>query len=274
MKMFSKKNSERVLPEIVLKRISIKNLKIAPYQRELKMAKVRKIVNNFNPDVVGTALVSFRDGDFWCLDANHRIKAMEMLGYKEVWCQILTGLTYREECERFNLLNTGRTQLTSNQVFHCRVEGRDKDALELVEMFNKYRFDYNKNTSIKAQNTIGAVSKFAKMQKNYGMDMVERVLRTLRNAWFGDADSLSSAIITGLSTFYSENPSADDMILVKALEQITPSVLITQATAYVKLNMLRPGRSDSACYHIAKIICQLYEEEISKTKKRARAVVS
>lgn len=272
MKMF-KKDSEKRLPEIVLKRISIANLKFAPYQRELKMAKVRKIASNFIPDVVGIALVSFRNGEFWCLDAQHRVKAMETLGYKEIWCQVITGLTYREECERFNLLNTGRTQLTSNQVFHCRVEGGDKDALELVEMFKKYRFDYNKSTSVKSKNIIGAVSKFAKMQKDYGLEMVERVLRTLRNTWFGDADSLSSAIITGLSTFYSENPSADDMILVKALEQITPSVLITQATAYVKLNMLRPGRSDSACYHIAKIITQVYEDELLKPKKKARMVV-
>lgn len=267
MRVFSKKEPEKVLPEIVLKRISISKLKFAPYQRELKMSKVRKIANNFIPDVVGVGLVSFRDGEFNCLDAQHRVKAMEMLGYKEIWCQVLTGLTYKEECERFNLLNTGRTQLTSNQVFHCLVEGGDKDALELVEMFKKYRFDYNKNTSVKSQNVIGAVSKFSKIQKNYGTDMVERVLRTLRNAWFGDSDSLSSAIITGLSTFYSETINVDDMVLVKALEQITPSALITQATAYVKLNMLRPGRADSACYHIAKIISQVYNEELNKPKR-------
>lgn len=271
MKMFSKKETEKRLPEIVLKRIPIANLRFAPYQRELKMAKVRKIANNFIPDVVGIALVSFRDGEFWCLDAQHRVKAMEMLGYKEIWCQVITGLSYKEECERFNLLNTGRTQLTSNQVFHCKVEGGDKNALALVDMFLKYRFDYNKSNGVKSQNVIGAVSKFEKMQKKYSMEMVERVLRTLRNTWYGDADSLSSAIITGLSTFYAENQEVDDMILIKSLEQITPNALITQATAYVKLNMLRPGRSDSACYHIAKIIGQLYEEELNKPTRGKRA---
>ena len=273
MKMFGKKQEEKRLPEIELKRIPIANLKFPAYQRELKIAKVRKIANNFVPDVVGIALVSFRNGDFNCLDAQHRVKAMEMLGYKEIWCQVVTGLSYIEECERFNLLNTGRTQLTANQVFHCRVEGKDKDTLELVEMFRKYRFDYNKDNGTKDDNLIGAVSKFVKMQKTFGMSRVEKVLRILRNAWYGDKNSLSSAIITGISTFLEENPTADEMTLTKALEKVMPNILIAQANNYVKCDMLRPGRADSACYHIAKEISYLYEAELNRLTRGRKAKV-
>lgn len=174
MRMF--KNAEvKRLPEPELKRIPIANLKFAPYQRELKQSKVNKIANNFIPDIVGIGLVSFRNGEFWCLDAQHRVKAMEKLGYTEIVCQLLTGLTYEEECRRFNILNTGRTQLTANQVFHCRVEEQDEAAIALVRMFHNHRFDYNKNSGVKADNLIGAVSKFVKMQKTHGDSMVERV---------------------------------------------------------------------------------------------------
>ena len=34
---------------------------------------------------------------------------------------------------------TGRTQLTTNQIFHGRVEEKDREALALVAMFKKYR---------------------------------------------------------------------------------------------------------------------------------------
>lgn len=268
MRIFKAKEDIKRLPEPELKRIPIANLKFAPYQRELKMSKVNKIANNFMPDIVGIGLVSFRNGDFWCLDAQHRVKAMEKNGYVEMLCQVLTGLTYEEECVRFNILNTGRTQLSANQIFHCRVESKEHQALSLVELFKKYRFDYNKNTGIKADNLIGAVSKFVKMQKAYGNTMVEKVLRVLRNAWYGDKNSLSSAIITGLSTFFAENPDVDEDILVKSLEKIVPSMLIAQANAYVKCDMLRPGRADSACYHIAKMITQCYETEVAKREKR------
>ena len=273
MKLFNKKETKR-LPEPELKRIPISKLKFGAYQRELKQSKVNKIANNFMPDVVGIALVSFRNGEFYCLDAQHRVMALDKLGYSDILCQVLTGLSYEEECLRFNILNTGRTQLTANQVFHCRVEAREETALALVDIFHKYRFEYNKNSGIKGDNTIGAVSKFVKMQKAYGDGMVEQVVRILRRAWYGDKNSLSSAIITGLSTFLAESFDVDENLLVKALEKIVPSMLIAQANAYVKCDMLRPGRADSACYHVAKMISQCYEDELFKQTKhrRARAV--
>ena len=232
------------------------------------------MVKNFVPDIMGVGLVSFRNGKFWGIDAQHRIEALKKMGYTEMLCQVLTGLTYEQECYRFVLLNTGRTQLTANQVFHGRVEEKDKDAMELVAMFKKYRFEYNKNNGTKDNNLIGAVSKFVKMQKTFGIERVETVLRILRNSWYGDKTSLSSAIITGLSTFLSETPCADEMILTKALEKVIPAMLIAQANNYVKCDMLRPGRADNACYHIAKTISYLYEDEVNRMTRGKRAKVA
>ena len=261
---FIKKEMQPKLPELELKKIPLNNSKFAEYQREVKPSKINKIVKNFVPDIMGVGLVSFRGGEFWGIDAQHRIEALKKLGYTEILCQVLTGLTYEQECYRFVLLNTGRTQLTANQVFHGRVEEKEKDAIALVEMFKKYRFEYNKNNGIKDDNLIGAVSKFVKIQKNFGLSRVEQILRILRNAWYGDKYSLSSAIISGLSTFLSENQNVDELILTKALEKILPNMLIAQANNYVKCDMLRPGRADSACYHVAKTISYLYEDEINK----------
>lgn len=270
---FVKKEMQPKLPELELKKIPLNNIKFAEYQREVKPSKINKIVKNFVPDIMGVGLVSFRGGEFWGIDAQHRIEALKKLGYTEILCQVLTGLTYEQECYRFVLLNTGRTQLTANQIFHGRVEEKDRDALELVAMFKKYRFDYNKNNGIKEDNLIGAVSKFVKIQKNFGMSRVEQILRILRNAWYGDKYSLSSAIITGLSTFLSENPYVDEFTLIKALEKILPNMLIAQANNYVKCDMLRPGRADSACYHIAKEISYLYEDELNRPARGRKARV-
>ena len=265
---FVKKEMQPKLPELELKKISLSNIKFAEYQREIKPSKINKIVKNFVPDIMGVGLVSFRGGEFWGIDAQHRIEALKKLGYTEILCQVLTGLTYEQECYRFVLLNTGRTQLTANQVFHGRVEEKDKDAIALVEMFKKYRFDYNKNNGIKEDNLIGAVSQSVKIQKNFGISRVEQILRILRNAWYGEKYSLSSAIISGLSTFLSEYPEVDEMILTKALEKVMPNMLIAQANNYVKCDMLRPGRADSACYHVAKTISYLYENEANKSTRK------
>lgn len=274
MKIFKEnKNGTKELGAPMIKLVPIEKIGYAPYQRTLNEGRVRKISNSFCPDVVGLPLVSFRGGKYWCIDAQHRIEALKRMGYKQVWCVLLTDLTYEEECLRFNIINTGRTQLSSNQVFHCRVEEREPTAIALVEMFAKYKYDYNKNFSIKDDNVIGAVSKFDRMLKKYGMSMVERVLKVLRKAWLGAKSSLSSNIITGLSTFFYEHPDADDDVLIEALERISPDELIMSASMFIKFGILRPGRDDSACYHIAKQISELYEERMSKPKRGKRVAI-
>ena len=275
--LFAKERKEveepKRLPEPDLKKIPIKNLKFADYQRKLKMSKVRKIINCFCPDIVGIALVSFRDGKFWCMDAQHRVMALKEMGYSEIWCQVLTGLSYEDECLRFNILNTGRTQLTANQVFHCRVEEKDAKAIELVNLFKRYGFAYNKNASVKDDNVIGAVSKFVKIQERYGNDMVERVLWILRYCWYGDKDSLSSSIITGLSTFFANRDDVKDDVLANVMSHISPKELEASAENFMKFGVLRLGRSDGTCYHIAKQINELYEAEINKPKRSRKAKV-
>ena len=90
MKLFNRTEEKRV-PEPMLKRIPIDSLKFAGYQRELKQSKVNKIAKNFMPDIVGIGLVSFRDGEFWCLDAQHRIEAMKNSVIKRLFVRFLRG---------------------------------------------------------------------------------------------------------------------------------------------------------------------------------------
>lgn len=275
MKLFKEKQAEsKKLPIPNIKCVPIDEIDLGLYQRELKPSKVRKMTDYFVPDVMGFPLLSFRNGKYFCMDGQHRIEALKRMGYKEVWCQITTDLLYEEECRRFNMLNTGRTQLNANQIFHCRVEEKELTAIELVKMFKKYKYTYNKNTSVKDDNVIGAVSKFDKMLKKYGINMVGRVLKVLRGAWLGDKESLTSSIITGLATFFNERPDVNDDILIDILGHISPNELIASASLFMKFGIMRPGRADSACYHIAKQINELYEEEINKPKRGRRAKVT
>ena len=51
-------------------------------------------------------------------------------------------------------------------------------------------------------------------------------------------------------------------------------ILIAQANNYVKCDMLRPGRADSACYHIAKGISYLYEDELNRLARGRKVKVA
>ncbi len=266
------KNEALRLPEPDEKYIFIENIKYAAYQRELNPKKVKQIVESFRPEIAGHPLISFRRGEFWCVDGQHILKALYELGYKEVKCRILTGLTYEEECLDFVVLNTGRTKLNANQIFHGRVEEKDANAIALVKAFNKYGFSYNKNSSNRQGNLIGTVTSFVSIQKDYGMSMVERVLKILRKSWFGEKGSLLMPIVNGVKTFLNEFPDCDDDILIATLEKINPDDLVSDAKDYNKRT--RVTRS-SVWYQVAKIIEEKYEEEVNKPRKgRKRAEVA
>lgn len=272
MKLFKEKTEElMVLPEPMLKRINISEIKLAPYQRELKLAKVKQIVKTFIPDIADYPLISFRRGNFYCVDGQHIIRALQEMGYKDVICRVLTGLTYEEECLRFVILNTGRTKLNANQIFHGKVEEKDPNAIALVNMFEKYGFSYNKNGSGRRENTIGTVSSFMHIQHTYGMGMVEHILGIIRTTWFGDADSLLAAMINGLKTFLYENKDCDNGILIKGLERFTPSDILEDAEDYKKRKRTRHARAGHTCSHVAKVIEQIYEDELNHPKRGRKA---
>lgn len=253
-----------------IKRIAIKDIKFAPYQRELSQSKVNKIVREFMPDIVDFPLISLRRGEFWCVDGQHIIKALEMLGFEYVTCRVINGLTYEEECLRFVILNTSRTRLTANQIFHGRVEEKDLQALDLVRVFKKYGYSYNKNCSGRGENLIGTVGSFVYMYNNYGLSMVERVLNILRKSWFGEAESLLASVVNGLKTFLNEYKDTDDDILIKALEKVSPKGLEETAKATRDGRKAYRVRAGSTCCHVAKIIQELYEEEKAASGRRKR----
>src|SRR5262245_22061000 len=56
--------------------ISIAKIKPAPAQREkLNESRVARILSQFNPDFLGTPIVSARRGVFYVVDGMHRIEA-------------------------------------------------------------------------------------------------------------------------------------------------------------------------------------------------------
>ena len=71
----------------------------------------------------------------------------------------------------------------------------------------------------------------------------------------------------------NEHPDIDDKILIDTLGHISPNELIASASLFMKFGILRPGRADGACYHIAKQINELYEAEINKPKRNRKAKV-
>lgn len=244
--------------------LNVDDLHLADYQRGLKKSRSKRMAEQYDPDIFGIVLVSYREGKYWIVDGQHRVECCRMRGIKTVLCQVLEGLTYEEEASKFYEVNNSRVRLTANHKFNARVERKDADALSIVRALNRYKFTYAKEMSDQGDNCVRAVGTLEKIYKESGYSGLCEVLEILRKAWNGDSKSLMAEIIRGLNTFVS-NYDYDKRFLIRALESNTPWGISNRAKGSVN-NLSRPDRG--VCFHIAKTIRDLYEDYAitSKTK--------
>ena len=87
------------------------------YQRELDQNRVKRIVANFNPDLVNPIKVSYRNGKYYVFDGQHTLAALKMRnGGKDlmVECKIYRGLSEADEAILFSEQNGISRQVATN----------------------------------------------------------------------------------------------------------------------------------------------------------------
>ena len=272
MALFAKKETEKVKAITpTFYPLDVDELYLAPYQRGLKKNRSRSYADRYDPDIFGIILVSFRGGKYYIIDGQHRVEAARMKGIKTVWCQVLTGLTYEQECDKFYKINNSRSALNANHKFNALVEQKEPTALEIVAALNRYGLSFSKEGNELLDNCVTAVGSLRKIYSNgekddgtTGYDTLCTVLSIVKRVWNGDRDSLRAEILKGIDTFL-RNYECDKEFLIKVLERIAPKGIIDRAKANTS-DISRPYRSDGTCFHIAKTIRDMYDELAHKTK--------
>lgn len=244
--------------------LEIAECKGRTYQRKLKSNRVRKIAEDLNMNVFGVVLISERDERCFIIDGQHRIEALKLRGITHVMCQILVGLTYEQEAREFERLNTERSSLTAIDKFNSAVESRDKDACKIVRILNKYGYSYPRQYYRTKDNVITSIGTIRDIHKDYGDEHLSKVLKVIRQSWNGNADSTSSSVLKGMSTFlYNYGEYVNEKILMESLEKITIEEVILQAVTFSK-SCIRAIRGDGYSYNVAKVIRDVYNAEAKK----------
>lgn len=100
--------NERVEREARLRWVPIAKMKVSPVaQRQLNQARVDRLAAEFDLEQLGTPTLSDRDGAFYIIDGQHRIAALEQIGWgdQQVQCWTYSGLTEQDEADKFDRLN-------------------------------------------------------------------------------------------------------------------------------------------------------------------------
>ena len=80
-------------------------IRVDDYQRVLRESNVKKIVSGFDPIGLQHLSISFRDGEYYVFDGQHRLEALKRLGIEEVECIIHYGMSYEDEAKAWDYFN-------------------------------------------------------------------------------------------------------------------------------------------------------------------------
>jgi hypothetical protein len=234
------------------------------YQRPHDEQRVRKIADNFDPDLLGVIMRA--DGTYAVMDGGHRIAAVTYLGWGDqlVPAQVFDGLTVQEEAHVFAQFNRERVRPDPLTLFRAQVLAGDerskaldrairKSGIHLVNRPNHFR-------------SIGIAITVAEAE---GVDVVQKTLTVMQDAW-GDnvADNpMHAKIFQGLALVIANSPKIDLKHLTKRVREYSTSSIQYKAEA-----LSGAGREFRGVHGVAKVIANLYNVRLRATNRLPETV--
>lgn len=200
-----------------LKWVPLADVKVNPLaQRELNPARVAKLVNEFDPEQLGSPTVNHRDNHYWVIDGQHRIEALkEWLGdweKQQVQCWTYEGLTEEQEADVFLKLND-TLAVHAFAKFRVGVQAGRSEETEVDRIVRQCMLRVSQD---KGDGAIAAVGTLMRVYRRSGPQSLARTLLIIRDA-YGDS-GLEAAVIDGIGLLCQRyNGELDDARLVERL---------------------------------------------------------
>lgn len=232
-------------------------------QRKLSPSRARRIAKEFNPLIVGTLLVSKRaDGKQVVIDGQHRLSAINELGYSEmlVQCEVHEGLTIEDEAALFNGRNDAQKPGPFDR-FDKGVLSKDETCLRIKDVLSAHGLRVVRGRTV---NGVCAVNALVQID-GYGNDVLTRTLAVARSAWPMDLDSTEGNVLKAIALVINKYPeTVNDSRLVEKLTKTIgkPSHLLGVAKS-------RSTIGSSKAQIMAEEIIAAYNQRLSSKTKLA-----
>lgn len=220
--------NEKVDPQVV--RLPIKLLKVDKYQKKLRSKVINKIVNNFDPVVLGLIHVSLRDdGSYWIFDGQNRTEALKKIGFEYADCLVFTGLTYQQEAKAFNA-HQNSSKPTKVEEHRARVEAEDILSLEIEDVLHSMGLEFSNATSKTRMKTVTTVYE---IYDGLGKDGLIELLNVMCKSFGNEDKPFVANVMRGLNDVMKEYGSkVNDKWLIKQLSKITTNDLNLRANGF------------------------------------------
>lgn len=220
-------------------------------QREMKIHRVDYLVANFDLDYFGAPVVSWRKGNYYILDGQHRVEAIKQwLGagweIQKIECRVYQGLTEIEEADMFDRLNDA-LNVSSFDKFRVRVTAGREVESSIDKIVRSEKLVISRD---KVPGAVSAVGTLVRVYTRSDGETLQRALRIIRDA-FGDS-GFEAQVIDGIGHLCQRyNGSLDEAVAVARLSETRGGVkgLLGKATVLHK----QTGNARSICVAAAAV---------------------
>ncbi len=205
------------------------------YQRKPLDKKIKRIVKNFDPNLLGVITCSMReDNSLAIIDGSHRYHAMIAMGMTKTSVNALVyfGLSIEDEAYIFALTNKEHTKPTPSQIFKAGIVSGDSIVVGINSIIEKVGADISEGPG---KNKVRAVSTLRKVYNNAGADVLTKTLETLRDAFPNDNESFHGQLVSAIGCIYHRyGKIVDQKRLTQQLSRMgSPALIIAQAQAMI-----------------------------------------
>jgi hypothetical protein len=221
------------------------------YQRQIREHLVRKIIHDFDADLLGL-LVVVRDGDgsLWILDGQHRWLALVELGHRTALCEVLHEVPLARQARIFSERNTRRLAPHPRDAFRADHAANEPDVVAIVRILQRHGYQPPFGTSKASARRFVCVGA---LREVHGWGLLERTLALIAEAWPDDDLATQAPILTGLGATLRLNPGVPIRDLARRLNRHTANEV---------LRLARGGHANSRerrlWVHVAGVVVELY----------------
>jgi hypothetical protein len=230
------------------------------YQRYLSESHIKKLLEKFDPGLLGTLVVSKRKDGYYVIDGQHRLYVMRKKSIDKASCNVYYGLTSMQEARLFVAFNSNRKKLSPSDIFKGRIESGDPVALDIKNTVENCGLILGINKH-NATNTIVALTALENIYRQLGKSGLRRVLNLIKSTWNGDPDSFDHHMLNGMKIFvHKAGDLFTDSEFISKLRK-TPVIKILQDGKF-----LSNGVSTATYSYYAQAILKYYNANRSSKR--------
>lgn len=253
--------------------IPVKNLSVVwtQSQRPYSPKWAKEIADNLDPDMFDPIIVTKPNGVgiYHIVEGQHRRHALEMYaakqnpsgngGDEQAPCRIVDEADPARAAEIWLGINGGRKAVKPIHGFKVAVVAKREPEVTINEVVLKNGFHIEEK---RQQDCLAAVGALKTVYGRCGRFGLDKVLRTLRQLWDGDPQSVSSPLLRGFGIFLHEHGTHVDIkrLKLKVSDKMSPYELWQAAEA----------RKQSSLESLDEAISELLMREYNRGLKEHR----